>query len=97
MENKSVDWDRVGRASLKRQSTTRLGKCLDINGTRKQQVYGSGKKWKENESKAEKSPEEEETGLRKSREPKTPPTPGSSDKFQSWDLRRELHGTHPMV
>ena len=39
-ENKSLNQDRVGRPSLKRQSSTRLGKCLDINRTRKQQVYG---------------------------------------------------------
>lgn len=70
-ENKSVNHDKVGRGSLKRQSATRLGKCPDINGPRKQRVYGSGKKGKENERKAEKSLEQEDTGLRKDRGQKT--------------------------
>lgn len=70
-ENKSVNHDKVGRGSLKRQSATRLGKCPDISGPRKQRVYGSGKKGKENESKAEESLEQEDAGLRKGKGQKT--------------------------
>lgn len=34
LENKSVNQDRVGRASLKSQSATRLVKCLNVKGTK---------------------------------------------------------------
>lgn len=53
----------------------------------------------ENESKAEKNPEQEETGLRKIREQKNPPPPppAAVGKFQCWILHRGLHGTCAMV
>jgi hypothetical protein len=84
-ENKSLNQDRVGRPSLKRQSSTRLGKCLDINRTRKQQVYGPSqvialRSWRDGEWKQ--SWEEPRTGRdraeknQRAEEPPTP-TPGS--------------------